>query len=96
MVESMRKNEVKDTRPKEEVEEMVDVDWFGIPLANSTLPDYTSMYRHHYPNPHHYLQERGYRQEGPAGKTRELHEQVIIGYNVFHQSNQKMGHCHEL
>lgn len=82
VVESMRRNAVQDTRPKEEVEEMVEVDWFGIPLANSTLPDYTSMYRHHYPNPHHYLyrqmQEQAGEHEGTAGKTRELHEQVNI------------------
>ena len=82
VVESMKKNEVQDTRPKEEVEEMVEVDWFGTPLANSTLPDYTTMYRHHYPNPHlyhhHHLHQRGGRLEGVAGKTRELHEQVVM------------------
>ncbi|MPD04571.1 hypothetical protein E2C01_100265 [Portunus trituberculatus] len=73
----MKKNEVMDTRPKEEVEEMVEVDWFGIPLADSTLPDYTSMYRHHYPNPHHLPREVG-GMVGPAGKPRELHEQVFM------------------
>lgn len=83
VVESLRENEVQDARPREEVEEMVDVDWFGTPLAMSTLPDYTSMYRHHYPNPHHYLhrhprlEDGGGTQEAMAGKTREIYEQVL-------------------
>lgn len=83
VVESLRENEVRDARPQEQVEEMVEVDWFGTPLAVSTLPDFTSMYRQHYPNPHHFLhrhqlQERGGTQEGTAPRTREIHEQVLF------------------
>lgn len=89
VVESLRENEVKDARPREEVEEMVEVDWFGTPLADSTLPDFISMYRQHYPNPHHFLhrhhhlQEPGWTQEVTAPRAREIHEQVIFAVLVM-------------
>nr|XP_045625180.1 uncharacterized protein LOC123774710 [Procambarus clarkii] len=51
VVESLRKNTVHEVRPQQEaVEEVAEVDWLGVPLAASTLPDYTSMYRHNYPD----------------------------------------------
>ncbi|XP_042228855.1 uncharacterized protein LOC121870948 [Homarus americanus] len=51
VVESLRNNTMEDVRPPEKEEvEVVEVDWLGVPLASSTLPDYTSMYRHHYPD----------------------------------------------
>ncbi|XP_068217778.1 uncharacterized protein [Palaemon carinicauda] len=50
VVESLRENAVKDERLKEgEPEAVAEVDWLGVPLATSTLPDFVSMYRKDYP-----------------------------------------------
>ncbi|XP_066974363.1 uncharacterized protein [Macrobrachium rosenbergii] len=52
VIESLKENTVKDERSKEEEEEpeaVAEVDWLGVPLATSTLPDFVSMYRKDYP-----------------------------------------------
>ncbi|XP_071523390.1 uncharacterized protein [Panulirus ornatus] len=49
VVESLRENTMENVKSaQKEAEEMVEVDWLGVPLAASTLPDYTSMYHHHF------------------------------------------------
>ncbi|XP_042886125.1 uncharacterized protein LOC122262228 [Penaeus japonicus] len=50
VIESLRDNRVQDERTLDlPPDEVVEVDWLGVPLARSTLPDFVSMYRQHYP-----------------------------------------------
>ncbi|KAK3866464.1 hypothetical protein Pcinc_028008 [Petrolisthes cinctipes] len=76
VIESLRENKVEDVRPCEAQEEVVEVDWLGVPLATSTLPDYTSMYRHHYPHyPHSLTSSYSQRTLKEEKKEREIYEQ---------------------
>lgn len=84
VIESLRENRVEDVRPSEVEEEVVEVDWLGVPLATSTLPDYTSMYRHHYPRhpPSSITSTYNQRLLKEEKKGREIYEQVWFSESI--------------